>query len=98
MNALSQFILHIDPWVVFGFLAQGIFFLRFVVQWLVSERHRQSIVPLSFWYLSIAGAILILIYALHRRDPVFIAGQGLALVIYIRNIMLHSGRPPDSAD
>lgn len=82
-------ILH-DPWVVFGFFAQFVFFLRFVVQWIVSERKKKSVIPLAFWYLSIAGSILILIYALKRQDPVFIAGQGFALVIYVRNIMLHS--------
>ena len=80
----------IDPWVLFGFLAQGIFFLRFVVQWIVSEKHKKSVIPVSFWYLSILGAVMILIYAIHRKDPVFIAGQGIALLIYIRNISLHN--------
>lgn len=79
-----------DPWVVFGFFAQFVFFLRFIVQWVVSEKKKKSVIPLAFWYLSIVGSILILIYAIKRADPVFIAGQGLALVIYIRNIMLHS--------
>ena len=79
----------IDYWVVFGFLAQFVFFLRFLVQWVQSERQKKSVVPISFWYLSIAGSIMILIYALKRKDPVFIAGQFLALFIYVRNIMLH---------
>ena len=77
-----------DPWVLFGFFAQFVFFLRFVVQWVASERKKQSIIPLAFWYLSIAGSMLILIYAIKRQDPVFIVGQGFALLIYIRNIML----------
>ncbi len=78
-----------DPWVIFGFIAQGVFFLRFVVQWLVSERKGRTVIPLSFWYLSIIGSMMIFVYAVYRKDPVFIAGQGIALLIYIRNIMLH---------
>lgn len=78
-----------DPWVMFGFFAQFVFFLRFIVQWIASERQRKSVIPLAFWYLSIVGSVLILMYAIKREDPVFIAGQGFALVIYIRNIMLH---------
>ncbi len=78
----------IDPWVIFGFFAQFIFFLRFLVQWIQSERHKKSVIPMSFWYLSVVGSILILIYALKRQDPVFIAGQFLALIIYLRNIRL----------
>lgn len=85
-----------DPWVLFGFFAQFVFFLRFVVQWIVSERHKKSIIPLAFWYLSIAGSVLILIYAIKRQDPVFILGQGFALLIYIRNIVLyHKGKIDD---
>lgn len=82
--------LPIDYWVLFGFLAQFVFFLRFFVQWIHSERMKKSVVPLSFWYLSIIGSLMILIYAIKRHDPVFIAGQALGLVIYIRNIMLHN--------
>ncbi len=78
-----------DWWVLFGFLAQFVFFLRFFVQWIHSEKAKKSVVPISFWYLSIVGSVMILIYALKREDPVFIAGQFLALFIYIRNIALH---------
>lgn len=77
-----------DAWVVFGFLAQFVFFLRFAVQWWVSEKEKKSIVPKSFWYLSIVGSVMILIYALKRGDIVFITAQFLALFIYVRNIML----------
>lgn len=84
--------IQIDYWVVFGFFAQFIFFLRFVVQWLASEKAKRSIIPLSFWYLSIVGSILILIYAIQRQDPVFIVAQFLALIIYIRNIMLRHNK------
>ena len=81
--------LHLwDWWVVFGFFAQFLFFLRFFVQWLHSERHKRSVVPVQFWYLSIAGGVAILIYSLHVGDPVFIIGQSLALLIYIRNLVL----------
>lgn len=77
-----------DGWTVLGFVAQGIFFGRFFVQWLVSERKGESTVPLEFWFLSILGGILLLIYAIHRRDPVFMFGQAGGLAIYLRNLML----------
>ncbi len=79
---------HLDYWTLFGFFAQMIFLMRFGVQWLHSEKQKKSVIPMSFWYLSIIGAILILIYAIKRGDPVFIVGQFFALIIYIRNIML----------
>jgi lipid-A-disaccharide synthase-like uncharacterized protein len=59
-----------------------------VIQWLVSERSGRSVIPISFWYLSIAGALVLLVYAMHRRDPVFVAGQGLGVAIYLRNLHL----------
>ncbi len=77
-----------DAWTLFGFSAQFVFFLRFVIQWLASEREKKSVVPIGFWYLSIVGSIMILVYAIKREDPVFIAGQFLALFIYVRNIIL----------
>jgi lipid-A-disaccharide synthase-like uncharacterized protein len=80
--------LHIDYWTFFGFLAQFVFFLRFIVQWISSEKQKKSVIPISFWYLSVVGALMILVYAIQRGDPVFIFGQFFALVIYIRNIML----------
>lgn len=80
--------LHFDYWTFFGFLAQFVFFLRFVVQWLSSEKQKKSVIPMGFWYLSIVGGLMILIYALQRGDPVFIFGQFFALIIYVRNIML----------
>lgn len=78
----------IDAWVIFGFLAQFVFFLRFAVQWWASEKEKKSVIPLSFWYLSIAGSVMILIYAIKREDIVFITAQFLALFIYARNIVL----------
>ncbi len=79
-----------DPWVIFGLFAQGVFFLRFVVQWYVSEREKKSIIPISFWYISIVGSLLILIYSIHRKDSVFILASFLSLGIYLRNLSLAS--------
>lgn len=72
----------------FGLFAQFIFLMRFVVQWIHSERRKESIVPISFWYLSVIGAGLLLIYSIYRKDLVFILGQGLAIFIYLRNLQL----------
>ena len=79
-----------NPWVIFGFLAQFVFFLRFMVQWIASEREKRVVVPMMFWYLSIAGSLMILIYSIYRQDVVFITAQFLALFIYLRNIVLHN--------
>jgi len=75
-------------WLITGLLAQAIFFLRFFVQWIVSERKKASVIPISFWYLSIAGGLGLLVYAIHIKDPVFILGQSGGLFIYIRNLVL----------
>jgi lipid-A-disaccharide synthase-like uncharacterized protein len=73
-------------WLVTGFAAQGLFSARMLVQWIASERARASVVPPLFWYLSFAGGALLFAYAVWRRDPVFILGQGMPLFIYARNI------------
>lgn len=75
-------------WLVWGLLGQGLFFGRFLVQWLQSEKARRSIIPLAFWYFSVGGGVALLIYALHRQDLVFILGQGLGLIIYLRNLYI----------
>jgi len=75
-------------WLVLGFLGQGFFSARFLVQWISSERARKSVVPMSFWYLSLGGSLLLLLYAIHRRDPVFILGQLTGNFIYTRNLIL----------
>jgi len=77
-----------ELWVALGFLGQALFASRFLVQWVCSEREKRSIVPVAFWYLSILGGAVLLSYALWRRDPVFIMGQGCGLVIYFRNLVL----------
>lgn len=73
-------------WIVLGFSGQILFFLRFFFQWLATERRKQSVIPVSFWYFSIMGGVLLLAYALYRRDPVFILGQAGGVLIYVRNL------------
>ncbi len=77
-----------DPWLLLGLIGQAIFSLRFVVQWIHSERAGRSIVPEVFWQLSIAGSALLLLYSLYRRDLVFIIGQSTGFLVYARNIAL----------
>ncbi len=80
------FVARMEWWVLIGFAAQGFFSLRFLLQWIASERAGRSVVPLAFWWCSIGGGVLLLAYALYRRDPVFIAGQALGVLIYLRNL------------
>lgn len=75
-------------WLGVGFLGQGLFFMRFFVQWLASERQGKSVIPLAFWYFSMGGAAILLLYALYRLDPVFIIGQAGGFLIYARNLHL----------
>ena len=88
------FVAKFQWWVLLGYLAQIMFTMRFVVQWIASERARASVIPVAFWFFSIGGGIVLLIYALYRRDPVFIAGQALGLLVYVRNLyfILLTGR------
>jgi lipid-A-disaccharide synthase-like uncharacterized protein len=82
------FVAGFDGWVVLGFVAQFMFMMRFMVQWIASERARRSVIPVAFWFFSIGGGALLFVYAIYRKDPVFIAGQGLGLIIYARNLWL----------
>ncbi|OGA48540.1 MAG: hypothetical protein A3F74_20265 [Betaproteobacteria bacterium RIFCSPLOWO2_12_FULL_62_58] len=75
-------------WLVVGFMGQALFSARFLVQWVTSERRKRSVVPLAFWYFSVAGGATLLAYAVHRMDPVFIVGQFAGLFIYLRNLQL----------
>lgn len=75
-------------WFAIGLLGQGLFSARFFIQWLASEKARRSVVPHAFWYFSIAGSAVLLAYAIHRVDPVFILGQGAGFAIYLRNLYL----------
>ena len=82
------FVNTLDWWVVVGLVAQFFFTARFVVQWLASERAGHSVIPLAFWFLSIGGGVMLLVYAIHRKDPVFIAGQTFGLFVYLRNLQM----------
>jgi lipid-A-disaccharide synthase-like uncharacterized protein len=82
------FVAKIDFWFLFGLVAQLLFTARFIVQWIVSEKAGKSVIPLAFWFLSMGGGIMLFIYGLVRREPIIILGQGLAIIIYIRNLML----------
>jgi lipid-A-disaccharide synthase-like uncharacterized protein len=75
-------------WLVIGFAGQILFFGRFLVQWLHSERRGRSVIPVSFWYMSLGGGLLLLAYSIYRRDPVFIAGQTVGGFVYVRNLVL----------
>ncbi|MBE2276167.1 MAG: lipid-A-disaccharide synthase N-terminal domain-containing protein [Rhodobacteraceae bacterium] len=92
MTALMT-ILHVQTrteliWVIFGLMAQLMFTGRFLVQWIASERARSSVMPVAFWYFSLVGGLMLLAYAIYRRDPVFTLGQALGVFIYARNLSL----------
>lgn len=86
-------------WLTVGFIAQAMFSMRFIIQWIASERVKRSIVPEAFWYFSLAGGALLFAYAIYRLDPVFMLGQCMGLLIYIRNIQLirHGKRADEEA-
>ena len=86
-------------WLIVGFGGQGLFFGRWLVQWFRSEREKESTIPLSFWYLSLIGGLITLVYAVHRSDPVFIVGQAAGTLVYLRNLVLiHRTKPPLDAN
>ena len=91
-------------WITLGFVGQALFTMRFLVQWVQTERQRESVIPVAFWYFSIAGGLTLLAYAIYRADPVFVVGQAGGLVVYVRNLYFirikHSTHivPPDSTD
>ena len=82
------FVAKFDFWLAFGLIAQLLFTARFLVQWISSERAGQSVVPMAFWFFSMGGGLMTLVYGIAKREPVIIIGQSLATIIYIRNIML----------
>ena len=75
-------------WLVLGFMGQALFSMRFLIQWIYSEKHKRGIIPTAFWYFSLGGGLTLLSYAILRQDPVFILGQGMGLFVYVRNLML----------
>ena len=80
------FIGSLDWGILIGYVAQSLFAMRFVVQWIASERAGKSVVPTAFWVISIGGGLMLLGYALYRKDPVFIIGQATGLFVYLRNL------------
>ena len=77
-----------NQWLIIGFVGQALFGARFIIQWVVSEKKGESTIPLAFWYCSIGGAIVLLTYAIYKQDPVFIVGQSLGSIVYVRNLIL----------
>jgi lipid-A-disaccharide synthase-like uncharacterized protein len=85
---------HWDAWVIFGYAGQLCFTLRFIVQWISSEKRKESHIPVYFWYFSLMGGLVLAVYAWHRRDQVFFLGQSVGLIVYVRNLMLiHRQKP-----
>jgi lipid-A-disaccharide synthase-like uncharacterized protein len=85
-------------WLGIGLAGQTLFFMRFFVQWIASERERRSVIPHAFWYFSIAGGLVLLAYAIRRADPIFIIGQATGILIYGRNLHFVAGRARLAAD
>ncbi|HEB51091.1 MAG TPA: hypothetical protein ENI89_10825 [Desulfobulbus sp.] len=85
-------------WLAIGFAGQAMFTMRFVVQWIASERKKQSTIPLAFWYFSLMGGMILFSYALYRRDPVFILGQSFGIFIYLRNLYFIYKNRADTGD
>ena len=85
-HSLTWLQTHVTAWVLLGLAGQFMFMMRFVYQWIASERARASVMPEAFWYFSLGGGLIVLIYALHLGDIVFILGQSLGVLIYLRNI------------
>ncbi len=88
---------HETIWIIVGFLGQSLFFMRFFIQWLASEKAGRSIVPNAFWYFSMLGGITLFAYALWRQDPVFIIGQSTGLLIYARNLYFLHKAPEEAS-
>ena len=83
----------VNPWVMLGFLGQALFFSRWIIQWWASEKRKESYVPLAFWYVSLAGALMVMGYAFQQADPVFMLGQLVGILNYSRNIwLIHQGK------
>jgi len=82
----NVFLMQLNWWLLIGYAGQALFSMRFIVQWVASERVGRSVIPLAFWFFSIGGGVLLLVYALYIRDPVFIIGQGMGLFVYSRNL------------
>jgi lipid-A-disaccharide synthase-like uncharacterized protein len=86
---------QLDFWVLIGFLGQGMFMMRFIVQWIASEKRKESVIPVAFWYFSLGGGLILLAYAIRRMDPVFIAAYLLNPIIYSRNLYFIYKKKPN---
>jgi lipid-A-disaccharide synthase-like uncharacterized protein len=98
LNALFQWVAHLfaawDWWYVIGFIGQLIFGGRFALQWIVSEKKKESVIPIHFWYMSLTGSVILLVYGMHRDDPVFIFAYLFNSIVYVRNMMfIHKKKP-----
>jgi len=82
----NVFVMKLSWWVLLGYAGQALFTMRFVVQWIASERAKKSVFPVAFWFFSIGGGLLLFAYALAKEDPVFILGQGFGVFVYVRNL------------
>jgi lipid-A-disaccharide synthase-like uncharacterized protein len=82
----NVFVMKLNWWILLGYVGQSLFAMRFIVQWVASEKVGRSVIPVAFWFFSIGGGVLLFVYALYVRDPVFIIGQGLGLFVYLRNV------------
>ncbi len=85
-NIIPWIVAHLTLWTLVGLFGQALFMMRFIVQWIASERAKQSVMPEIFWYFSLGGGLIVFIYAVHQQDLVFMLGQGLGVFIYLRNI------------
>ena len=83
-------------WLMVGFLGQLLFTARFLIQWVMSEKNRTSMIPAAFWWLSLLGGVALLAYAIARRNPVIVTGQAIGLFVYVRNLMLMTKRPAEN--
>ena len=75
-------------WLIVGLLGQVLFMMRFIVQWIHSERHQKSLIPISFWYFSLLGSVIVLAYGIHKTELIIIVGQLPGTLVYVRNLML----------
>lgn len=86
-------------WLIIGFSGQFLFSMRFLIQWIQSERQKKSVIPVAFWYFSILGGLTLLAYAIYREDPVFILGQLTGVFIYARNLyFIRNDKQPKAAN
>lgn len=86
MSSIFDWMTTEHVWLLIGFLGQGLFASRFIIQWIRSEQERKSVIPVAFWYFSLLGGLVTLAYAIYKEDPVFITGQATGLLVYMRNL------------